>query len=404
MPHSFTQPPWQLLQISDVLDLEFATALAETVPVLAWQPQRFFLPGRVAAGTEAERIEPNSTLRVRNLPLLRGFARAPISFVARTGSKVTARLLRQTPQPELSPLICTVPFFAPVAERWPGPVIYWLTDLIAEYSSAKRAQVQRLDRRLCRAATLLCPNSERLANYLVAHAGCDPAKIHIVPNATRASNLLPLPPTSTATRPAALEDIPRPLAGVIGNLAGNMDWLFLERTLALTPWLSWVFVGPTSMHIPDPVERRARESVMQHPNAHFVGKQKYGDLVTFARAFNVAVLPYKRREPTYSGSSTRFYEHLAACRPMIATRGLEELTRKEPLLRLVDTAEQMSAALLDLRAQNFDDGLLTARWHASQEATWQFRAQSVQDALAARIAAPQPQTAQASSSVVFSAT
>ena len=35
-------------------------------------------------------------------------------------------------------------------------------------------------------------------------------------------------------------------------------------------------------------------------------------LAAYARAFDVAVLPYRRVEPTYSGSSTRFYEHLAA--------------------------------------------------------------------------------------------
>jgi hypothetical protein len=164
-----------------------------------------------------------------------------------------------------------------------------------------------------------------------------------------------------------------------------MDWLLLHRLVELTPYLSWAFVGPTTMSIANPQERQARDAVIRHPRAHFAGKQPYGALVSFARSFDVAVLPYKRREPTYSGSSTRFYEHLAACRPILATRGLEELTRKEPLLCLFDTAEQAADALQHLYSGGFNDGLFESRWHSSQTATWQNRAQTVQRALAHRL-------------------
>jgi glycosyltransferase involved in cell wall biosynthesis len=407
MEHPVEQPTWNLLQVSDVLDLEFASALAERVPVLAWEPQRLFRPGRIAPGSEQESSagslerfslpagseEPGCGLRIRSLPLLRGFARAPLRRFARTGPKIVERFLRQTADPERTPLICTVPYFAEVAELWPGPVIYWLTDLIAEYAKADRAEVMRLDRRMCAAATLLCPNSLRLQQYLVEQAGADAHKVQILPNATRASNVLPTSPTRTGRRPAIIEDVPGPIAGIIGNLAGNMDWALLESMIASTPWLHWIFVGPVSMTIDDPVARRTRDALMQHPRTHFVGRQPYGELASFARAFDVAVLPYRRCEPTYSGSSTRFYEHLAACRPMIATPGLEELTRKEPLLTLVETADEAILALQALRLCNFDDGLLEMRWRESQFNTWQSRAQVMQHALESLLqprSAPEP--------------
>ena len=388
-------PLFHLLQVSDVLDLELASALAESVPVIGWEPQRSFFPARTAPGSEAEHLyAPDSTLRLRSLPLLRGFARPPLSWFARTGPSVLERLLRQTPDPTRSPLICTVPYFASVAERWPGPVIYWLTDLIAEYSSADRKQVERLDRRLCRVATMACPNSQRLADYLIDQANCDPARIHIVPNATRASNILAEAPRAPSARPEVIASISGPIAGVIGNLAGNMDWLMLEGLVDQTPYLSWVFVGPTTMHIADGAARQAREAVMAHPRTHFVPRQPYGALASFARSFDVAVLPYRRCEPTYSGSSTRFYEHLAACRPMVATPGLEELTRKVPLLTLVETADQAASALRKLYEQNFDDGLMHARWEASRQGTWQTRAQSLREALAEHLPAePEPRSA-----------
>ena len=376
-------PVWHLLQASDVLDLEFATALSELVPVIVWEPQRSFLPWF----QKVSRIEkPDySALRVVRFPLLHGYARFPMSLAARTGASIHAMLLEQTPESEESPLICTVPFFAPVAERWKGPVVYWLTDLIAAYSSAARINVPQLDRRMCQAATLVCPNSERLATYLIERAGCDPAKIHIVPNATRAANLLPAVPTHAVELPDSLRGVARPVAGVIGNLAGNMDWLLLERMVEDVENVSWIFVGPATMAMRDPVQGRARAALMRHKRAHFIGRKPYGELAAYARSFDVAVLPYLRCEPTFSGSSTRFYEHLAACRPMIATLGLDELSRKVPLLRLCANSEEAVQELRDLELLGFEDGFAAARWLASREATWQVRARSVQAALRTRL-------------------
>jgi hypothetical protein len=382
---------WNLLQVSDVLDIEFGSALAERVPTIAWEPEREYFPGlRLAASRSRENVDP--PLTIRGFPLLRGYARWPGSVLARIDLSVTEYLLRCTTDPEDSPLICTIPYFAPVAERWPGPVIYWLTDLMEQYTGADPALVHDLDQRMCSIAKLVCPNSQRLADYLIQHGDCLPEKIRIVPNATRASNLVSQPPNGPGQLPPDIDHLQRPIAGVIGNLASNMDWLFLEALICSTPNLSWVFVGPTTMHIPEPDIRSARARVLSLPNTHPVGLKPYGDLAAYARCFDVAVLPYRRCEPTYSGSSTRFYEHLAACRPMISTRGFEELLHKEPLLQLADSAEHANGLLRDLQLNGFDDGCAALRWDASRNGTWQVRAASVERELT-QIQKPERQSA-----------
>ena len=89
-PDATIEPLWNLLQVSDVLDLELASALAGDTgpdsrpdatkvayvaplgpkPVLAWEPQRMLWPSRIACGAEEERpFATSSTLRVRALPL-----------------------------------------------------------------------------------------------------------------------------------------------------------------------------------------------------------------------------------------------------------------------------------------------------------------------------------------------
>ncbi|MDQ2711857.1 MAG: hypothetical protein M3Y24_06415 [Acidobacteriota bacterium] len=377
------EAPWHYLQISDALDREFVSALAKLVPVIGWQPVMrplgFIQNG---AGSESELTHEDPPLRIRKFPMQKGYARPPFSSLARIGTQVTRRLTRQSAQPEMTPLICSTPYYAPVAERWRGPVIYYLTDLMAAYGGADEKLVQSLDRRICSAATLVCPNSNRLANYLMSKAECPAHKIKIIPNATRQSNILPSPLIAPSELPDDASDLPRPVAGVIGNMAGNLNWALLKQMVEGTPEYSWLFVGPTNMALDNQGESAARQAVLQMGGrVRFVGRKPYGALVHYARGIDVAMLPYFRREPTFSGSSTRFYEHLAACWPMIATRGFEELLHKEPLLKLIDSPGEGIQALRELLSRNFDDGQISNRWLASQQGTWEVRAATMMAAL-----------------------
>lgn len=367
---------WQILDVGSIWMREFASAMAREYRVTAWWPvMRNF--GAIEAWEREESIaEP--ALEVRRFPLQRGYARAPLRqllpFQVPLLKRLRARIARD--EEETTALICSTPFYAPVAEQWRGPVVYYVTDFTAGYAGMDAVQVKALDRRMCRVATAVCPNSRRLAGYLAGEAGCAPEKITVVPNATRAGNVAAAPLLVPGPLPAGTPSLPRPVAGVVGNLSGNMNWALLQPVVEGTPWLHWLFVGPTEP-IADKAQEAARAAVKANARAHFTGLKPYGELQAFARAFDVALLPYMRKEPTYSGSSTRFYEHLAACRPMLATRGFAELLEKPPLLELADTPEQMLAGLERLRGMNFHDGQETARWEASRTGTWEERVRTL---------------------------
>ena len=170
--------------------------------------------------------------------------------------------------------------------------------------------------------------------------------------------------------------------GVLGNLAANLDWCLLLEAVEQTPGFSWAFIGPYDMEVHDAAHRQARERLLERAGPiRFVGSKPYGVLQEYARALDVAVLPYRRKEPTYSGSSTRFYEHLAACRPMLSTHGFEELLHKEPLLQLVSNGTETAKQLKALEKVGFEDGWREARWQASRQGTWQARAATVVNGL-----------------------
>ena len=370
-----TECSWQILDVGSIWMKEFAAAMARVVPIVAWSPV-MSLTGMFRRAEREETLQ-DPPLTLTHYPLQRGYARAPLRSLIPFEKAVLARLNARCNDPLHSPLICSTPFYAPVAERWPGPVVYYVTDLTARYAGLDAAQVLALDTRMCRVAYAVCPNSARIAAYLQTDAGCAAEKITVVPNATRAGNLPEAPLLRAEPLLPDLAHLARPIAGVIGNLSGNMDWEFIAEAIRQTPFLLWVFVGPTSMPIADARQARARAAVMQMARTFFTGAKPYGALQAYARCFDVAVLPYRRKEPTYSGSSTRFYDHLAACRPMLATRGFAELLEKPPLLQLVDTPQEFAAAAAQLHAQGYRDGFEAQRWEASRHGTWEERARTV---------------------------
>jgi glycosyltransferase involved in cell wall biosynthesis len=355
---------------------EFASALSMITPTIGWCPD-ITSAGRFR-DYEDESALSDPPLRVRSFPLQRGFAKFPVNLIARESDRLFERLMKASDHSRDAVLISCLPHYATVTEKWPGPVIYYVTDLFTAYWDHPQV-INELEERSCAAADLVCPNSRRVAEHLMREARCDPDKIEIIPNATRQANVMQ--PAQFAM-PAELRDLPRPIAGVLGNLGSNTDWQLLAEVIDRAAWLSWVFVGPADSEISDLAQRSARSRVRQlAPRVLFAGSKPYSELQNYARALDVAILPYLKGEPTYSGSSTRFYEHLAAGRPMIATRGFEELLHKEPLLRLVDSSEQTAAALEELRANKFTDGHEELRRQTSQNETWEARAAAMMKAL-----------------------
>ena len=368
---------FHVLDAGSIWVKEFASALSKLTPTTAWVPSI----SKVGYWQKWERTEQidEPAIEITRFPLQQGYARTPVARLLPFERKLFERLKARSRRVSDSTLVCTSPFYAPVAEQWSGPVVYYVTDLTKKYESCDEKQVTALDGRLCKVAAIVCPNSRRIADYLIHEAGCPVRKIVTLPNATRRSNIPSHVLTNPSPLPVRIAHLRRPVAGVVGNLAANMDWILLREVISQTPALSWVFVGPTTMPVRDALQSAARRWVMR--NACFTGAKPYGELQSFARSFDVAVLPYRKAEPTYSGSFTRFYEHLAASRPMIGTRGFAELLEKEPLITLVDSAPQLIAALLRLQENGFHDGHEHGRWLASQTATWEERARTMVAAL-----------------------
>ncbi|HMP15905.1 MAG TPA: glycosyltransferase [Gemmatales bacterium] len=363
---------WHLLDGRAIWVKELAAALSQQVHLLTWVPDIHWFG--MWKNAEYEESCSNPPLILRHFPLQRGFARLPLRWFSSEGQRIAKRCRGYCKNEATTVLCCASPHYAAVAWNWRGPVIYYMSDLYYAWGD-NPAYINHYDRQMCSRADLVCPVSERGKAYLLDKAGCPLEKIMISPMATRQANLLHAPLLQPGPLPELIADLPRPIVGIIGNLARNTDWLFLEEAVQKLNAIAWVFVGPTDMEVPDVVHRHARTRLMQlGGKVRFVGSQPYGDLARFAQSFDVALLPYRKIEPTYSGSSTRFYEHLAACRPMFSTTGFAELLSKEPLVHIVQNAQEFITQFHQLAQQGFRDGHEMDRWQASRKETWEQRA------------------------------
>ena len=102
-----------------------------------------------------------------------------------------------------------------------------------------------------------------------------------------------------------------------------------SRSSARTPGFSWAFIGPASMTISGPAQRRARAALLEHGGrVRFTGSNH---TVRCNNSRGHSMSPFfptvSANRPT-PGSATRFYEHLAACRPMLATPNVARTSGK----------------------------------------------------------------------------
>src|SRR5262245_45284599 len=157
---------WHILDVRAIWIKEFAAALSALTPTLGWYPK--ISSAGIFQRQENEAILDNPPLRVRYFPLQRGFSKFPVSLITGEANRIRRRLSPSSENASDSVLVCCSPHYGPVAELWPGPVVYYVTDLFTAYGESP-AFIRRMERRMCRTATLVCPNSERIAGHLTTN-------------------------------------------------------------------------------------------------------------------------------------------------------------------------------------------------------------------------------------------
>lgn len=172
-------------------------------------------------------------------------------------------------------------------------------DLKPEYAARVRASYDYILPR----ANLVFANCQPVRD---AMAALNP-NIHLVPNGAEIF--------AAGTRwpePAALQAIPRPVLGYVGNLSDRVRLPLLERIAREHPEWSLVLIG--SAHLKGDIL-----ALRNYPNVHLLGVIPYEQVTAYIAHFDVALIPHEVNAMTESMNPLKLYVYRSVGVPVVST-------------------------------------------------------------------------------------
>jgi glycosyltransferase involved in cell wall biosynthesis len=140
--------------------------------------------------------------------------------------------------------------------------------------------------------------------------------------------------------PPEVARIPRPRLGFVGAISSHkLDLDLVTGVAKQRPDWHWVLVGP-----PGIAESGHGTVALQMPNVHLLGHRSYQVLPDYLRGMDVAVLPCKINQYTRSMFPLKFFEYLAAGKPVVAT-SLPALRDYSEFYAKADSVEEFCKAV-----------------------------------------------------------
>ena len=222
----------------------------------------------------------------------------------------------------------------------------------------------------------------RRADLVFASAGdlqrrCSQTNAHVVlvPNGVDAARF------GAAPAPADVAAIARPRLGYVGAIAPWLDFGLLEALALARPQLSLVLVGPVQRAV------RARVAALQRlPNVHVLGERPYVDVPAYMHSFDVCLIPFLVNDLTRAVNPVKFWEYMAAARPVVTT-ALPELLPYADVCTVASDAQTFIAGVDAALSARAEVEQAQRRLALARANSWAQRVQTIEDALAAALAA-----------------
>lgn len=242
-------------------------------------------------------------------------------------------------------------------------IVYHCVDDIAAQPGMPAAIIEEAEVELFEAATIVFATSPKLAERARAHS----ANVHYLPNVADFGHFsLALDPATPV--PADLDAIPRPRLGFVGAIARyKMDFDLVLEVARRRPDWSIVLIGKAGEGDPWTDTRPLAEA----PNVHLMGPRPYGELPGYLKGMDVAILPSAVNAYTEAMFPMKFFEYLAAGRPVVGVE-LPALLPFRGVVALARSADDFVAAVEGALAdpeRELDERLRVARMHTYEART-----------------------------------
>ncbi len=184
-------------------------------------------------------------------------------------------------------------------------VVYHCVDEFSAFSDAPAGEIRELEQRLLKRADIVICSSERLADD----------KRRTNPNTHLVQHGVDLAHFAKAYDAAT--SIPPDLAGASGPIIGFWgliaDWVDLQ----LIRYVADAFTGGTVVLVGS--SSTDMSPLAGAKNIRVLGRKPYADLPRYAKAFDVALMPFRVNELTLAANPLKVREYLAAGLPVVST-------------------------------------------------------------------------------------
>ncbi|MDE1892779.1 MAG: glycosyltransferase [Pseudomonadota bacterium] len=178
---------------------------------------------------------------------------------------------------------------------------------------------------------------------------------------------------------AAARGLTHPVVGYFGSIHAWIDLELIEWLARARPQWTFLLVGHAAVNV---------SRLQALANVVLVGAQPYAELPSWAKAFDVAIIPYRHNRQVENANPLKLREYLATGKPVVSV-GHPEINK---FSRWIEIAEGREAFLSGIeRALGSDSAAAaTARMASVADQTWDNRVTEVLGEVSSALARIQP--------------
>ena len=191
----------------------------------------------------------------------------------------------------------------------PAMLVYHAVDDLSSVPCVAGNAIRAAEQELVRQADTVFTTSTNLQSRLQP---LQPGAVHYLPNVADYDHFAQS--RTIGPIPDDLAAIPHPRIGFIGAVSSyKVDFGLIAEVARRRPDWHWVLIGQIGEGQPG-----TNAAELRLPNIHLLGPRDYGVLPDYLRGFDVATIPAASNPYTAAMFPMKFFEYLAAGRPVVA--------------------------------------------------------------------------------------
>ncbi len=206
-------------------------------------------------------------------------------------------------------------------------VIYYCIDSYSDLPNVDKAAIQAMDEEMTRVADIVFVSSTPLYEKkkgLAKELFLSPHGVDFEHFSNSNSENFP--------SPQYIDPMEGPVIGFWGLVENRIDLDLIRFLATKNPTWNLLLIG----HV----------AVQDNPcsdlkNVHFVGPRRYSELPSFAKMFDVAILPYKNNDFVYHCNPIKLREYLATGKPVVSTY-YPEIDKYKDIVSIAEGYEDFS--------------------------------------------------------------